>query len=398
MTMIKKLFSLKMPKGYSFGIHVSVIILNLFGFLMVISANMGIDADSKKLLFVSVKEILFIIASYFLMTLVSRTFRPKWFKENFHKLLIGMFILLLIPLAFPSVSGAKAWIRLGGITIQPSEFAKVFIILTIALFFGDAPVKKNLNWKDYVKKPLTYVGLMFIIIAVFQSDFGTAVIFMFISFFSFIIVKNPKLNNFQMVLFAMFLFGIGIIIFADTPQGIAFFTKMPFVEPYMLKRFQTSANPLFNRTDGGFQVFNGLVALMQGGFTGKGFGNRLNKYVYIPEAQTDFILSIVVEEFGILGFFLIFALYSVIFLKLIQFALKANKEFDKIVLIGTLSYIVVHFIFNVGGLTALLPLTGVPLLFLSAGGSSRMAIMLAIGISQSIIVRIRRTESRTKQV
>ena len=131
---------------------------------------------------------------------------------------------------------------------------------------------------------------------------------------------------------------------------------------------------------------------------GKGFGNSLNKYGYIPEAQTDFILSIVVEEFGILGFTVIFIFYSMIFVKLIQFALKASKEFDKIVLIGTLSYIVVHFIFNVGGLTALLPLTGVPLLFLSAGGSSRMAIMLAIGISQSIIVRIRRTEMRNKQV
>lgn len=398
MTMIKKIFSLKMPKGYSLGIHISVIALNLFGLLMVISANMGIDASSKKLLFVSVKEIVFIVASYFIMTAASRLFRPKWFKDNYHFLLIGMFTLLLIPLLFPSVNGAKAWIRLGGFTIQPSEFAKVFIILTIALFFGDVPVKRNLTWYDYVKKPLTYAGLMFIIIAILQSDFGTAVIFLFIAFFSFIVVKNPKLNRFQFLLFGLFLFGIGIIIFADTPRGIAFISKMPFVEPYMLKRFQTSANPLFNRTDGGFQVFNGLVALMQGGFTGKGFGNSLNKYGYIPEAQTDFILSIVVEEFGILGFFLIFILYSMIFIKLIQFALKANKEFDKIVLIGTLSYIVVHFIFNVGGLTALLPLTGVPLLFLSAGGSSRMAIMLAIGISQSIIVRIRRTQVRSKQI
>ena len=396
--MIKKIFSLKMPKGYSLGIHISVLALNLFGFLMVLSANMGIDADSKKLLFVSVKEIIFIITSYFIMTAASRMFRPKWFKDNFHFLLIGMFVLLLLPLAFGDVNGARAWIRLGGFTIQPSEFAKVFIILTIALFFGDVPAKKNLTWFDYVKKPLTYVGAMFIIIAILQSDFGSAVIFLFISFFSFIIVKNPKLNRFQMVLFALFLFGIGIIIFADTPKGIAFFTKMPFIQPYMLKRFQTSANPLFNRTDAGFQVFNGLVALMQGGFMGKGFGNSLNKYGYIPEAQTDFILSIVVEEFGILGFTVIFIFYSMIFVKLIQFALKASKEFDKIVLIGTLSYIVVHFIFNVGGLTALLPLTGVPLLFLSAGGSSRMAIMLAIGISQSIIVRIRRTEMRNKQV
>ena len=397
MFMIKKIFSLKMPKGYSLGIHISVLALNLFGFLMVLSANMGIDADSKKLLFVSVKEIIFIITSYFIMTAASRMFRPKWFKDNFHFLLIGMFVLLLLPLAFGDVNGARAWIRLGGFTIQPSEFAKVFIILTIALFFGDVPAKKNLTWFDYVKKPLTYVGAMFIIIAILQSDFGSAVIFLFISFFSFIIVKNPKLNRFQMVLFALFLFGIGIIIFADTPKGIAFFTKMPFIQPYMLKRFQTSANPLFNRTDAGFQVFNGLVALMQGGIMGKGFGNSLNKYGYIPEAQTDFILSIVVEEFGIIGFTLIFVLYSMIFVKLIQFALKANKEFDKIVLIGTLSYIVVHFIFNVGGLTALLPLTGVPLLFLSAGGSSRMAIMLVIGISQSIIVRIRRTEMRSKQ-
>lgn len=390
--------NLKMPSGYSIGIHAAVIVLNLFGFLMIISANMTSTADRASLAVVALKEITFIIISYIGMVFIARKFSFKEFQKNYVKIIVFLGLLLLSTLLFPAVNGAKAWIRLGPITIQPSEFAKVIVILIMANSLADkqrlgAKVKKA--W-PFMKHPILIVGAIIAYVLIAQSDLGSAVVIAGIAYIITLIPSNRSLSRMQKALFFFLFIGLSAIFLVTTPKGIAAIESLP-IPSYMIDRFRISANPFSNRYDYGYyQIYNGIVALVKGGILGVGYGKGFIKYSYLPESQNDAILSVVVEEFGIMGFIFILILYGVILYRLLKYAFLVKTEKDKMILVGTVAYIMIHFVFNIGGITALIPLTGVPLLFLSAGGSSRMAIMLAIGLSQNVISRHRSSERRLR--
>ena len=131
-----------------------------------------------------------------------------------------------------------------------------------------------------------------------------------------------------------------------------------------------------------------MAAFVSGGLFGVGYGKGFLKFSFIFASESDSILAIIVEELGfVFGFMPIVILYGIIIFQLMKYTFLVKSEKDKAILVGTIAYIFIHFLFNVGGVTAFIPLTGVPLLFISAGGSSRMAIMLAIGLSQNVIAR-----------
>ena len=144
----------------------------------------------------------------------------------------------------------------------------------------------------------------------------------------------------------------------------------------------------------GYQLVNGLVSFASGGWFGVGFGNSVRKYTDFPAANTDFILAIVVEELGFVGFLLLMTAYAVIIFRLLFFAMKIKNEQARIILVGTAMYFLVHIIFNVGGVTGFIPLTGVPLLMISSGGSSTLSIMMCVGIAQGVIAAYNRGEIR----
>ena len=150
----------------------------------------------------------------------------------------------------------------------------------------------------------------------------------------------------------------------------------------MIKRFENTINPFINRYGTGYQLVSSLMAFVKGDWIGVGFGKSLQKYGYLPEAQTDFILAVIAEEFGFLGVILVSGLTLFIVVKLFIHAFKAKTDTSKMILTGVAYYLLLHFILNVGGVTALIPLTGVPLLLISSGGSSTISIMCALGIAQ----------------
>lgn len=373
-----------MPQGYSRAIHISVIILNLFGLIMILSASMNLSASSNNLVFTVAKEFGFVIASYYLMTQFAKHFKMSFFKKHFFPLLILTTGALIITRFFGEINGAYAWIRLGPVSIQPSEFAKVFTILMLAAFLGDRKASNNRTLKDYIGFPSLVILLFVGIIVVIQKDFGSAVVLLGISFVSYLIPQNKSLSRMQFWFGLAFAGGMVVLVLLNNPAVHEFLHKTP-LPTYMIKRFESSANPLIDKTGDSWQIFNGLVAFVQGGLFGKGFGNSVNKYGYIPEAHSDYILAIIVEELGMIGFLIVFIAFAVIIYVLFKIALRVRLESNKMILVGIASYIIIHFIFNVGGVTALIPLTGVPLLLISSGGSSRVAIMIAIGIAQSII-------------
>lgn len=388
---LKKFLSLKMPSGYSKPIHFVTLALNFFGILMVISATMGsASASVNSLLFTGVKEMVFVVVGYIAMVFMARNFSFTFFRKHFNAITLFVFASLLITLIFPAVGGAKAWIRIGPITIQPAEFAKIFMILVIALKLGD---KRNINpritWFDLIKLPLVILFGIVAIIVILQGDFGSALVIIGITVICFLVPTNQKLWPIQKFTMFLIVFAFILVFFLTTPTGIALLEAVG-IPGYMLNRFKIAANPFIDRYGDPYQLFMGMVSMVKGveyGFFGRGYGNSINKYGYLPESQTDFILAIVVEELGVFGIIFVIASYSTIVYYLLSNAILFKKERDKIVLIGVTSYLLIHIILNVGGATGFIPLTGVPLLFISAGGSGRMAFMIAIGLAQNVIAR-----------
>ncbi len=386
------MFSLSMPKGFSKIIHASILILTFFGVFMIVSANATINAlEWTVLLTVIIKELIFIVASYVLMVFVARNFSLKRLSKFYFPLLLFTLGLLVATQLFSPVGGARAWIRLGPISIQPSEFAKVMVILVMAESFGD---KKNpkLKFDQLATHPFVVVAIIVFIVFIMQSDFGSAAIIALIALLTFMTYSNKILRKWQTVLFVLFVLGIVVMVLSTSTVFMNFLGNFTFIPEYMIDRFRVSANPFMDRHNAGAQIFNGLAAFVSGGLFGVGYNKGFLKFSFIYASESDSILAVIVEELGfVFGFMPIIILYAIIIFQLMKYTFLVESEKDKTILIGTIAYIFVHFLFNVGGVTAFIPLTGVPLLFISAGGSSRLAIMLAIGLCQNVISRYKRS-------
>ena len=392
MTEKKKNPFYQLPVGYDKPIHLTLIGLTIFGLIMSTSASMGTDAaDYMGLLFTVIKQLAFILAGYIAMIFLGRIFSFALAKKLLREIVIGTAIVLLATMFFREVGGAKAWIRIpmGGreLTIQPSEFAKISIMVIMATFLGDVEYQ-HIKFKDLVKRPLGFVGLFLFIVWILQSDLGSAVVMAAIAAVCFLIPKHKALTKAQSHLLMTVLGGlIFIFIVMVTPlRNIILNAESDF---YMVRRFTSALNPFMDKYGSGFQLIKGLISFTNGGLTGVGIGASIQKYTNFPAASTDYILAIIVEETGILGFVGVFAGYMLIIMRLFNYAKRIESEKAKMVLIGTAFYLFVHYVFNVGGVTGLIPLTGVPLLLMSSGGSSTMSFMMAIGVCQAVISQYR---------
>lgn len=390
-------FSLMMPYGYNKMIHVCVLLLGLFGVIMVTSASMTKEtATQSSVLWVTlIKEIIFFIASYILMTMMARNFRLRWFRRYAFQIGCITAVVLLIPAFFAGVGGAKAWIPIplgpASFSIQPSEFAKIIVVLLFASYCSDVHNPKYSAW-DILKVPVGFLILYVGIIVVIQSDLGSALVMMGMAFMCLMVSSHPAIAKVRRIVCVVLVVGVVAGIWLMTPSGLSFLKSLSFLPEHYYKRFSLVANPFLDRYETGFQLIVGMLAFARGGLTGVGFGQSLLKYRNLTAAQTDMILAITVEEMGFLfGFLPILIGYSLIIFQNIKAAFSMRYERDKIVLVGAASYLIMHFILNVGGVSAVIPLTGVPLLFISYGGTSLMSIFIMMGIAQAIISNHQKT-------
>ena len=380
-----------MPSGYSKSMHLATLILSLFGILMVMSASMGIvQGNVRNLIFTGLKEFVFVVIGYVGMVFMARYFSFNFFKKHFGLITMAVFVLLLSALAFSPVNGARAWIRLGKITIQPSEFAKIYMMIMIAVRLGDKQrISSKVSAIDLVSVPFLILMAMSFVIIKLQGDFGSALVIAGITVICFLIPTNQKLWPLQKWTMVLIVLAFVCVFFFTTPTGLNFLSALG-IPSYMLKRFMSAAEPFKYRYGDSYQLYMGIASMVKGvqaGFFGRGFGNSINKFGYLPEQNTDFISAIVVEELGVFGICIIVVGYATIIYTLLKKSVIFKKERDKILLIGCASYLLIHIILNIGGVTGLIPLTGVPLLLISAGGSGRMAFMMAIGLAQNVIAR-----------
>ena len=365
----------------------SSIVLVIFGSLMVASAEMGNSVgDTTYLTRVIVKQAIFAfigVISYFaIMNLKLYKVRISFYYIFY----VGILFALIACRAFGAINGAYAWIWLGSFaTIQPSEFAKVFMIVFGAkLFSKDGTIEKNRN--AFVKYGIMAI-IYFIVIFKVQSDFGSAVVLGVICYCVMMIPPIKGIKKYQNWMSIAVIFAI-LIVFFLLSEPVTNWMK-GHSDNYMIGRFLAAADPFLYRYDNGYHVIMSLVSFANGNIFGLGYGNSIHKYMNFPNPSNDFILPVIVEELGIIGFFGLVIAYGLVLVPLMYGSLKSKYTSTKIVLLGVFVYFTIHFILNVGGVGALIPLTGVPLLLISSGGSSLLASMMSLGFAQAEMVRNR---------
>lgn len=384
-SMKNKSFSLKLPKGRDLSIHLSLFILAFFGVIMMVSASMSTNVVYIDLVMQAVKQVVFITLGYLGYILFAKFLPIQALRKLMIPIMILSIIFLLIPLFGKARFGAMAWIDLpGGISIQPSEFIKLVVIWVNVIYLGGVRLRQKEFW-DLVQTPMLYLGVVVFIIGYFQSDLGSSVVVLGIGVSTYLLAGHRKLLKSQLWIVLILVLGFIALPFILSQGGLEWLEKMG-LSGYMLNRFKVAINPFYDIYGSGYQLVNGLVAMVRGNLFGVGYGNGLQKYGYLPAAKTDYILAVIGEELGYVGILFVFSLYFILMFRLLLHTYKAQSEKNKMILFGVLMYMALHFILNVGGVSGLIPLTGVPLLLLSAGGSSTLAILIAFGMAQHAII------------
>ena len=388
---MKSSVKLHLPKGRDKGIQLAMIGLMAIGLIMSVSATMTTGVELSTLAITFLKQLVFLIAGYIGYALFSRYFSLSGLHDFIFPLMILSIGFLVMTLFFPEVNGARAWIKLSipgiDVTLQPSEFVKVLVIVALASYMGDKKATAKLS--NVLLIPVFFIGTYFLIIAVLQSDLGSALVLAILAVLVFLLASHPGLAPFQWTAFTLMVILLLLVGFLLTEGGLAFLKNLNILKDYQLARFENTVDPFINRYGTGYQLVSSLMAFVKGKWWGVGPGMGLQKYGYLPAAQTDFILAVIAEEIGFLGVMVVAGLTLFIVMTLFRYAFKATTDQPRMILSGVAYYLLIHFIFNVGGVTALLPLTGVPLLLISSGGSSTLAVMMALGIAQRTIIDLK---------
>lgn len=290
-----------------------------------------------------------------------------WVKFAPHIYLISLLLLSATLVLAPPIKGAKRWLYIGGLNFQPAELTKLTLILILANLIGD---KKN-KWSDF---PLFMVslGLTFVpfLITALQPDLGTASVFIVI-FMVIIFVSGIKLR------YILSLTGLGIV---SIPLAWKFLLR-----DYQRERILTFLDPNRDPLGAGYHIIQSKLAIGSGELFGYGFLNGpQNRLKFIPEQHTDFIFSLIGEEFGFIGSLLIIILFLSLFIIGLYISCKSDTREGLLVGIGIISMLCVHMFVNIGMTIGLLPVTGIPLPFISYGRSGLIVNMIGIGILSSI--------------
>lgn len=354
---MRKLFS-KMD----IPLFIMIVVYIVLGLVMIYSASSitAVVRYGVEPYYFFIRQAIFVLATFF----IGFTFLLRFPTRNYSFLSLVAVFLLIGSLALLFVKGqvtggAQSWFDLKIIKVQPSEFAKSILIIFMACYYNRLHYKKVKNLYAYFV-PLAFaliiIGLVFM-----QPDLGSAAIIAGIVFLTFISV--PVVQNNIMKIIKIIAVGLIIGVLALLYSGNSFLNSI------QMGRLNFR-NPCSRYTETtGYQVCNGFIAINNGGLFGVGLGNSTQKYLYLPEAHTDFIFPIIVEELGLVTGILIVLGYAYILARILKIAKSSENLRCSIIAYGTFWYFTLHILVNLLGVLALIPLTGVPLPFLSYGGS-----------------------------
>jgi len=343
--------------------------LALFGALMVYSASAMMamkESNETNQYTYFLKQIIFVVGGIVAMLAVSRidyhVFENKWV---LYGILAITTILLLAVFAFPPINGAQRWIRFGGFSFQPSELAKVALPMFLAWFLTKNEDSVT-DLKSTVFPCLAVLGLLAGLV-MFEKDLGTTIVLCAI-FSAVYFAAGARLMHLASVAAVLVVIGAGAIFFA--PWRVA--RIMAFLDPYKYS------------DDEAYQVVQSLYAIGSGGIFGEGFAKGQQKLFYLPYPYSDFIFSVVGEELGLVGTMAVVIAFGLLLWRGTRAALMAPDRFGTLLGIGLITGIIAQALFNISVVISILPAKGIPLPFISYGGSSVVVTLIGIGILLSI--------------
>lgn len=347
---------------------VILVLMTSFGLIMVYSAsfvqgyqtyNDATFFFDRHLMWLGIGSIGFILFMFF---------PYRHFKKLIPVILILCFAalaVLLIPGVGHTVNGATRWIAIGGLTIQPSEFVKLGMIIYVAYIYSKKQAYIH-DFKSGLFPPLMIVGAIFLLIMT-QPDLGTGTSIVLVAGF----IAYFSGARYWHLLGLSAIAGAGLYYYASTAE-------------YRMNRITGFRNAFELEQTEGFQLVQSYIAIAHGGLTGAGFGESVQKLFYLPEAHTDFILAIVSEELGIFGIFFVMGCMTFLIGRGFIIGARCQDTFGSLLAFGIVTQLSIQVIFNGGAVSGFLPITGIPFPFLSYGGSSLLVTLASIGILANI--------------
>ena len=313
------------------------------------------------------RQVIFACLGIFLMIFISKIDYNLYYKKSNIILLICfiLLILVIIPGIGSVRNGSRSWFGIGSFGIQPSEAAKLGMIIFTSKYLENS----NKFLKNYKKGVFPILGVLFLMfgLIMLQPDLGTGLILV-MSIIALLFVAGVNMK---------FFIGGGVL-------GIIGVIILIIIAPYRMDRITSFINPWKDPLGTGFQIIQSLYAIGPGGLLGTGFLNSVQKQFYLPEPQTDFIFSIVTEEFGIVGCIFVVFLFSFIIYRGFKISLNSKDSFSKYLAFGLTFQLAFQTLMNLMVVIGMIPVTGVTLPFLSYGGSSLLITLLSIGILLNI--------------
>ncbi|MBN1298287.1 MAG: putative lipid II flippase FtsW [Actinobacteria bacterium] len=358
---------LKINIDYYF-IFIITLILSIIGIIMVYSASTAVGERyfNDAYWFIRRHAIWWVIS--FTVFIIFSKINYNFYKRIsviFLLISIGLLALVLIPGLAIEVGGSKRWLNLFFFSIQPSEIAKLALIMFIchalSTRYKDNKIFKNIIWPSFM------VLLLITLLIFLQPDFGTVVV-IWITVFILFFIGNVRIPH---------IFSLGM-------AGLIVLVAYMFMEEYRRERIFAFLNRTAEEAGVNFQVNQSLIALGSGNIIGLGLGNSVQKYSYLPEAHSDFIFAILGEEFGMVGTIAVIILFLAIGFFGIRVCLKTQDYFGRTLAGAITSMVVMQAIINISVVIGILPVTGLPLPFISSGGSSLLTSMASMGILLNI--------------
>lgn len=337
--------------------------LALFGVVMVYSASAVIAAkENGNQFYYVIKQGVWVAIGFGVMLLMMQ-FNYQQLKSR--RLVYGALLLCTITLmgvfAFSATNGAHRWLKFPGFSLQPSELAKLSLIIFLAYFLEKRAGEEGDFWRTFL--PCGIVTGWFAALVVIEPDFGTAMMLVLI-FTVMIYTAGARVLHLAMAAAPAFIVAAGLLIFV----------------PFRMKRLIVFLDPWADQQGAGFQVVQSLISFGSGGTNGLGFAQGKQKMLFLPFAHSDFIFAVIGEELGLVGALAVVAVFALFLWRGVRTALLAPDRFGMLLSLGIVTSIVAQALFNISVVLSLVPTKGIPLPFISYGGSSLVPTLAAVGI------------------
>lgn len=337
----------------------------IVGILVFISASLGVLVkNSDKFKSIAFNQIVFgLIGGITVMFIVSRIHFDFWRKYSIYILIFCICLtgLVYVPGIGISHAGARRWIGIGNFSLQPVEILKVAFILYFSSFLAWRNKNKNLPLISYL--PMAILTVATFLVIGLQPDTKNSIL-LFGTALSMFFVSGAKIKNI-------------LIIFLS---GIVIFAIIVIARPYVFERVKTFINPASDPLGSSYQLNQGLIAVGSGGMFGRGYGKSVQKFGYLPEPQGDSIFAVLAEEFGFVGSSILIFMYILFVVKCYKISTNHNDNFARYYIFGLTTLIIFQSFLNIVSVLGLFPLTGVPLIFISQGGTSLLFTLGSLGI------------------